>query len=218
MFKVVEHFVSINGEGRYAGKLALFIRFKGCNLNCGYCDTKWANEKEAAYQVYTLEALEQLVINSGVSHVTLTGGEPLIQEGMVVLLKRLSEVKDLSVEVETNGSVDLTLFKQIVGENIHFTVDYKTLSSLENGRMHRANYDILNERDIVKAVVGTEEDLLDVLQLYKTHGLSNLYMSPVFGQIDLADIVSFMKRHQMKEAKLQVQLHKLIWHPEERGV
>lgn len=40
-FKVVETFVSINGEGKKAGRLAMFIRLKGCNLNCSYCDTTW---------------------------------------------------------------------------------------------------------------------------------------------------------------------------------
>ena len=53
-FHVVEQFVSINGEGRLAGQLALFIRFAGCNLQCEYCDTKWANEPDAAYRVSNL--------------------------------------------------------------------------------------------------------------------------------------------------------------------
>ena len=48
--KVVEKFISINGEGRRAGELAVFIRFKGCNLNCSYCDTKWANEPACDYE------------------------------------------------------------------------------------------------------------------------------------------------------------------------
>ena len=48
--KVVEKFVSINGESRRAGELAVFIRFKGCNLHCCYCDTKWANEKDCEFE------------------------------------------------------------------------------------------------------------------------------------------------------------------------
>ena len=52
-YEVVEKFVSINGEGTKAGQLAVFIRFKGCNLKCKYCDTKWANEQDTLYQPMT---------------------------------------------------------------------------------------------------------------------------------------------------------------------
>ena len=48
-YKVVEIFSSINGEGTRAGQLAVFVRMQGCNLNCTYCDTKWANEADAKF-------------------------------------------------------------------------------------------------------------------------------------------------------------------------
>ena len=78
-FRVVEHFVSINGEGRRAGQLAYFIRFAGCNLKCEYCDTKWANEQDVAFENYTGELLFDMITNSGVKNITLTGGEPLLR-------------------------------------------------------------------------------------------------------------------------------------------
>ena len=53
-FKVVETFVSINGEGKKAGRLAMFIRLKGCNLNCSYCDTTWANKRNAKCELCTV--------------------------------------------------------------------------------------------------------------------------------------------------------------------
>ena len=55
--KVVEKFTSINGEGTRAGELAVFIRFKGCNLRCSYCDTMWANEPECPYKEETPEEM-----------------------------------------------------------------------------------------------------------------------------------------------------------------
>ena len=81
-YKVVETFVSINGEGTRAGQLAMFVRFKGCNLRCEYCDTMWANEKDAEYKVMSGEELLDSIKNSGVKNVTLTGGEPLLQNNI----------------------------------------------------------------------------------------------------------------------------------------
>ena len=75
---VVEKFVSINGEGTKAGQLAVFIRFKGCNLACEYCDTQWANQADAPAQQMTAEEIVDYVISTGVKNVTLTGGEPLL--------------------------------------------------------------------------------------------------------------------------------------------
>ena len=79
IYKVVETFISINGEGQHAGELALFIRFAGCNLNCNYCDTRWANQPDVVYQEMTETEIKALVTDSGVRNVTLTGGEPLLQ-------------------------------------------------------------------------------------------------------------------------------------------
>ena len=76
-YEVVEHFVSINGEGPLAGQLAVFVRFKGCNLSCLYCDTKWANEPDVPARVMTAEEIHQAIMETGVRNVTLTGGEPL---------------------------------------------------------------------------------------------------------------------------------------------
>ena len=86
---VVEKFVSINGEGRCAGKLAAFIRFAGCNLRCSYCDTMWANEPGAAVQSETVAALVAWVRETGVECVTLTGGEPVLQPHLAQLVRVL---------------------------------------------------------------------------------------------------------------------------------
>ena len=89
-YQVVEHFVSINGEGPLAGQLAVFIRFKGCNLSCAYCDTKWANEGDAPFIPMTAEEIHQYILGTGVRNVTLTGGEPLLQPHIIELLAFLT--------------------------------------------------------------------------------------------------------------------------------
>ena len=90
MYNVVEKFVSINGESKFAGQLAVFIRFRGCNLNCVYCDTKWANTADAPAEQMTKEEIYDYIKSTGVRNVTLTGGEPLLQKGIQELLEYFS--------------------------------------------------------------------------------------------------------------------------------
>lgn len=66
--KVVEKFVSINGEGSKAGQLAVFVRFAGCNLDCVYCDTKWANEKDVSYSEMSKEEIYEYIKNTGIKN------------------------------------------------------------------------------------------------------------------------------------------------------
>ena len=106
-YQVVEKFVSINGEGRRAGELATFIRFKGCNLQCSYCDTSWANEPGCESERLTEEEILSWIRETGVKNVTLTGGEPLLRKGMEELIEAILEDPSWRVEIETNGSVDL---------------------------------------------------------------------------------------------------------------
>ena len=84
--KVVEKFTSINGEGTRAGELAVFVRFKGCNLRCSYCDTMWANEPDCPYEEETPEEILNYVLETGIRNVTLTGGEPLLQKDITELI------------------------------------------------------------------------------------------------------------------------------------
>ena len=122
--KVVEKLVSINGEGSKAGQLGVFIRFAGCNLDCVYCDTKWANEKDVSYSEMSKEEIYEYIKSTGVRNITVTGGEPLLQDGIYEFLEYLSLDKELFVEIETNGSVDISLFKKI-DNTPSFTMDYK---------------------------------------------------------------------------------------------
>ena len=132
--KVVEQFISINGEGQKAGQLALFVRFAGCNLQCEYCDTKWANEADVSYTEYSPEELVDIIMDSGIKNITLTGGEPLLQPDMSKLLqildKKMEENEEYSVayriEIETNGSVNIKPFMDLNLRHLTFTLDYKT--------------------------------------------------------------------------------------------
>ena len=229
---VAERFVSINGEGACAGKLAAFIRFTGCNLRCGYCDTMWANAPGVAAQGETPQQLVAWVRQAGVECVTLTGGEPVLQPLLPQLVELLlgepgPNERGLRVEIETNGAADLGELADLrarIGNaapgRLSFTVDWKLPSSGMEQRMLPANFRLLDARDTVKFVCG-QGDLpraLEVARQLDLPGRVPVYLSPCFGDIEPARIVEFMQENQMTWATAQVQLHKVIWPDVERGV
>ena len=218
-FKVAEKFVSINGEGPRAGELAVFLRFCGCNLNCGYCDTRWANTADVKYELVSAEKLVEYVKSTGVKNVTLTGGEPLLQADIAYLIELLG-ASGAEVEIETNGSVPL---KNIVSlaPRPAITTDYKLPSSGMEKYMLTENFSYLMLRDAVKFVVGDMCDLARAEEIINKYGLTDscrVYFSPVFGRIKPVEITEFMKERKLNGVRLQLQLHKIIWKPDMRGV
>ncbi len=219
-YKVAEKFVSINGEGIRAGELAVFIRFMGCNLNCIYCDTAWANQESAPYTLMSEEQIYQYIKETGMKNVTLTGGEPLLDPNILQLLQFLSEDKELQVEIETNGSIDLSAFSQISNPP-SFTMDYKLPGSLMEASMLVSNFSFLTMKDTVKFVAGSIEDLDRAREIIRRIELTercHVYLSTVFGKIDLEEVVDYMKKHRMNDVVLQLQMHKVIWAAGRRGV
>ncbi|ERT62574.1 putative 7-carboxy-7-deazaguanine synthase QueE [Megasphaera vaginalis (ex Srinivasan et al. 2021)] len=217
--QVAEKFISINGEGPRAGALAVFIRFQGCNLACSYCDTRWANEADCPYEELTPEAITDYVLAAGVTNVTLTGGEPLLQEEMATLLQLFDRRTSCQVEVETNGAVPLAPF--CTAGRPYFTLDYKLAGSGCEERMVLENFACLRPGDAVKFVASTEEDLKRAGEVIRRHELTErctVYISPVFGRIDPKRIVRYMSRERWNGVRLQLQLHKMIWPPDMRGV
>lgn len=215
---VAEKFVSINGESKKAGQLAVFIRFKGCNLHCSYCDTMWANDKACPAEDMSPYEIYDYILSTGVSNVTLTGGEPLLQKDMDKLLEVLSSDGSLYVEIETNGSIDIRPYKK---NNVSMTMDYKSPSSGMCEKMLMQNYNYIDNKDTVKFVCGSNEDLLKALEIinkYKLTEKCGVYISPVFGRIEPKDIVVFMTENNMNGVNLQLQLHKLIWDADMKGV
>ena len=217
--RVAEIFESINGEGPRAGEAALFLRFRGCNLRCSYCDTAWAQEPDGEAEERTPEELAQLAAASGIRNVTLTGGEPLLQPEMQQLLDLLAQDSDRSVEIETNGSVDLSGLRR--GGKCFYTMDYKLPGSGCEAAMRTGNFEVLRAGDTVKFVCGTEEDLdraLAVIRAYRLTERCFVYLSPVFGQMEAETMVRFLLAHRLNGVRIQLQMHKIIWDPDRRGV
>ena len=219
-YKVAEIFTSINGESRRAGETAVFVRFTGCNLRCNYCDTLWALEKDAPFTAMSGEEIYDYIRESGIKNVTLTGGEPLIQPGVNELIERLLEDENLRVEIETNGAVDIRPFMK-ASDRLSFTVDYKCPGSGMESGMVMSNFEAVGPGDTVKFVVSDEADLDKMCEIVNEYHLTEkaaVYVGAVFGRIDPQQIVEYMLKHKMNDVRLQLQMHKFIWAPDERGV
>ena len=210
--KVVEIFKSIDGEGIRVGYPVTFIRLAGCNLRCNYCDTKYSYENEKFTEMTPQEIYIQ-VYKLGGKRITLTGGEPLIHKDVKVLVDLLIQ-KGYEVNIETNGSVDITLF---LDKHTIITMDYKCASSDMEDKMLLDNISKLRKQDVLKFVVSDDNDLDTVQRIYQ-NTKATVYISPVFGRIEPKQIVEYMLEHNMENCRVQVQLHKIIWNPEERGV
>ena len=219
-FKVVEIFESINGEGRRVGQLAIFIRLQKCNLNCSYCDTRWANGDDAPYTLMSEDEIYDRILKSGIKNITLTGGEPLLHKDVEILLEKIGNKPNLSLEIETNGSIELEKFSKLKNPPL-FTMDYKLPSSKMENKMCLDNFKYLTSKDTVKFVVGTIEDLKkakEIIERYSLIGKCAVYFSPIFNSIDPIEIVKFMKENRLNGVNLQLQIHKFIWDPESKGV
>ena len=241
---VAERFVSINGEGLQAGRLATFIRFCGCNLHCAYCDTRWACEPCFKGEHIDIDCLVDYVVDAGCVCVTLTGGEPLLQPALPQFVKRLLGMKTtdnraFEIEIETNGALSLetlahlrqsvpkpcqTPYDQTSNDArgyVSFTMDWKCPSSGMTDYMLHENLAYLTKRDTIKFVVGTQDDLECARRLVQDNNLTvqtNVLLSPVFGGIEPKEIVEYMKRYDLVDVRFQLQLHKFIWPPTQRGV
>ena len=227
MYKVIEIFKSIDGEGRRAGEVTTFIRLSGCNLKCSWCDTNYSQDGSCG----TMKSLEEVmteVESYNCRNITLTGGEPLIHQNVDELILRLLE-EGYDINVETNGTVDIGKyinnqdFNNKLG-NLWFTIDYKAKSSGMNSRMNIINFTELRDQDVLKFVVGSREELEDArtfLSELENHlqYIPYVYFSPVFGMIEPVEIVNFMIEQNFKsKVRVQLQMHKLIWDPQTRGV
>ncbi len=205
------------GEGIRTGELACFIRLSGCNLRCSYCDTKYALENNLGEEL-SIERIIEEVDKIGFKNITITGGEPLIHKDIDELISKLLN-KGYNINIETNGSIDI---KNYLGKCL-ITMDYKCPSSLMEKSMNLSNLEKLTENDVLKFVIN-EGDFNTVKKILKKYDLKcYVYLSPIFGDIDLKKIVEFMKECNsqginMQKVRMQVQLHKIVWKPDERGV
>lgn len=202
--KVNEIFYSIQGETTAAGFTSLFIRLAGCNLNCSWCDTVKA--KEGGVEMNVDDIIDEVNRNRPFHHVTLTGGEPLIQDGALYLLQRLSE-EGYNTQVETNGTVSFGT----IPDNARIITDIKTPSSGEVNSFLDENIAYLRKNDEVKFVIAMMEDY-EFAKSFVNDKLKNcesvINFSPASGMMEPWVLANLIIKDKLP-VRLNIQLHKI---------
>ena len=210
---VNEIYVSIQGESTWAGERCVFVRLTFCDLRCNYCDTEYAFYEG---KKQTLSEIVGAVKSFDCPLVEITGGEPLLQKNVLQLMTTLCDA-GLTVLLETSGAHDIAL----VDPRVHRIMDLKTPGSGEVERNRFENIEQLTERDEVKFVIGSREDYEWSCQQLRRFDLTSrvraVLFSPIFGRIEPRQIVDWIVEDKLP-VRFQLQMHKFIWPPTQRGV
>lgn len=215
---VNEIFGSIDGEGIRTGELATFIRLAGCNLRCRYCDTEYALKINQGNEM-TINEIINKVKEIGYKNITITGGEPLIHKNVEQLIDKLIE-NGYNLNIETNGAVDITPY---ITKKLILTADFKVKSSNMIKYMVKSNLSLLRPNDVLK-IVCNKDDFNDIKKLLKNNNIKSfIYLSPIFNEVKPSELVDFLKElhkegFDTSKTRVQIQLHKIIWDPEKKGV
>ncbi len=207
-----ELFCSLQGESTWAGLPCVFVRLAGCNLRCRWCDTRHGYD---IVMHRTPEQIIELVRQwEPVRLVEITGGEPLLQSGVIDLMNRLLAA-DYTVLLETNGSLPL----DAVPDGVVRICDVKCPGSGEEDSFLDANLEALRpSRDQLKFVLANRDDYLFARRFIQRapDGLECLF-SPVHGLLEPSALADWIVEDRLP-VRLQLQLHKLIWGADARGV
>lgn len=210
--RIHEIYRSIQGESASAGLPCTFVRLTGCDLRCRWCDTEHAFDEGS--WMSTGEVVER-VAGLGDDLVLVTGGEPLLQQPVHALLAALLE-RGAQVQLETGGHRPL----EAVDPRVQIIMDIKCPGSGESARNHLANLARLGSGDEAKLVLVDERDYRWARALIAEHRLAErcqVILSPVHGELDPAELAAWIIRDRLP-VRLGIQLHKIIWTPECRGV
>lgn len=209
--RVTEIFFSLQGEGSRAGRPCAFVRFTGCDLRCGYCDTAYAFQ--GGTEMGTEEILAE-VARHPTRFVLLTGGEPMLQKGLPALVEELI-ARGYEVAVETHGQRPLD---DLPPAAIRIA-DVKTPGSGEAATDLRW-LDRLMPHDEVKFVVCSEDDFRWSERVVREHRLTDrveVLFSPAWGQVAPRELARWLLESGL-DARLSLQIHKMVWGPDVRGV
>ncbi len=212
MLKVNEIFYSIQGESTMAGLPCIFIRLTHCNLRCSYCDTEYAFFEGTDFSVS--EIISE-VNKYGCNLVEITGGEPLLQKEVHVLMKELCDL-GFQVMIETGGSLPI----KEIDKRVKIIMDLKCPSSEMSDKNLYENIISLKQADEIKFVIGNREDYdwsKDLIHKYSLTEKCIVLFSNVYSDLEPIHLAEWILTDKLK-VRFQIQMHKYIWNPAKRGV
>ena len=210
--RVTEIFHSIQGESTHAGRPCVFIRLTGCPLRCTWCDTEYAFHGGVDMTIDEVVARTQAY---GCGLVEITGGEPLHQAAAFPLIERLCG-EGFEVLIETSGAIDIAP----VDRRARVIMDIKCPGSMMADRTLWSNLSHLSHHDEAKFVVKDRADYEWAREFVRRENLTarcHVLFSPVFGDLDPRILAEWLLEDRLP-VRFQLQLHKIIWSPDMRGV
>jgi 7-carboxy-7-deazaguanine synthase len=217
---VTEIFHSLQGETSLSGIPFAFIRLTGCNLRCTYCDSSYAFK---GGKRMSIEEILRAITPFGVKHVLVTGGEPLLQRQTPALVRALKN-SGYIVSIETHGEVSV----REVADDARLIMDIKTPSSgmCRGGFKH--NLPLLKPSDEIKFVIASRDDYVWASQMVRDLRLptQEVLFSPAFPAQGSPGSFPGVETRWLAEkiledrlpVRMQLQLHKLVWGKDTRGV
>lgn len=204
--RITEIFLSLQGEANTVGRPTVFVRLTGCPLRCQYCDSAYA------FSGGTMTRLDEIVDHVkgyNITHVTVTGGEPLAQPNAIELMERL--VRDgFSVSIETSGALSV----EHVPAAVVKVLDLKTPDSNESHRNLWSNLAFLNPQDQIKFVLCSRTDYDWARMRCDEYGLfgkvGDVLFSPSHHELAARDLADWIVADRLP-VRMQMQMHKLLW-------
>jgi 7-carboxy-7-deazaguanine synthase len=213
LLTINEIFYSIQGESTFAGRPCVFVRLTACDLRCSWCDTPYAFYEG---RKRSLDDVLAEIDAHGCSLVEITGGEPLLQEDVYPLMRRLLDT-GRTVLLETGGHRST----ERVPDAVVTILDVKCPGSGEAHRNDWTNLDRLRPHDEVKFVIRDRADYEFACDVVRRHDLgaraAAVLFSPVHGIMEPRVMTEWMLADKLP-VRLQLQLHKYVWDPDTRGV
>jgi 7-carboxy-7-deazaguanine synthase len=213
LLTINEIFHSVQGESTYAGRPCVFVRLTACDLRCSWCDTPYAFYEGSKRP---LEAILAEVGRYACPLVEITGGEPLLQEDVYPLMEALV-AQGRTVLLETGGHRST----ERVPEQVRTILDVKCPGSGEAHRMDWSNLERLRPHDEVKFVIRDRSDYEYAGDVMRRHDLDRraaaIHFSPVHGELSPRTLSEWVLADELP-VRVQLQIHKIIWDPQTRGV
>ncbi len=212
MLKINEVYKSIQGESSKAGLPCVFVRLTYCNLRCSYCDSEYAFYEG---KDFSIEEIIEIVKSYNCNLVEITGGEPLFQKEVLELMTKLCD-NGFEVMIETSGSLSI----KEIDNRVLIIMDLKCPSSKMMKKNLYENIHYLKPIDEVKFVIGNREDYewsKEIIKKYEIDKKCKILFSVVFESLKPVDLVNWILEDNLN-VRFQLQMHKYIWNPKQKGV